>query len=70
MSSKRKLRQRCCTRKVAFANVADAYRAASRAYWATREIMHAYKCPFCGSWHVGHPPSNKKRTRANFKEVL
>jgi hypothetical protein len=70
MSSKRNLRWRGCSRKVSYCSAADARRAASRAYWATREILRAYHCQFCGHFHVGHPPTNEKRTRANFKTLV
>lgn len=26
--------------------------------------MEAYKCPFCGSWHVGHAPATSKDRRS------
>jgi hypothetical protein len=68
MSSKRNVRQRCCTRKAAYDNIAAAQRAVRRIFWTYRERMHAYHCPFCGRFHVGHA-RNGKRTRNNFKTL-
>jgi len=68
MSSKRNLRKRCCTRKAVYGNAEDAWRAVRRVFWTYRTLLHVYECPFCGQFHVGHPPI-EKRTRSNFKQL-
>ena len=66
MASKRNLRQRCCMRKDVYHSAEAAERAVARVFWTYRTILHAYRCPFCGQYHIGHAPS-EKRTRDNFK---
>ena len=56
MSSKRAIRRRSCKGKVRHLT-ADAASAAihhlnMRKGWQGR--MNAYRCPFCGGYHVGH----------------
>lgn len=56
MASKRRLRRRQCEGKVKHAtaeNAAIAIRKVHRAKGHQGQ-MHAYRCPFCGQFHVGH----------------
>lgn len=62
MSSKRHLRRRSCEGKVAYESQVEAARQAGlvrRAHqggsWA------AYRCDFCGKWHVGRPSARQRR---------
>jgi hypothetical protein len=54
MSSKRRLRKRMCQDKVRYTREA-AYEARHRLQMRG-EFVNAYKCDWCGGWHVGHPP--------------
>jgi lipopolysaccharide biosynthesis regulator YciM len=56
MASKRRIRRKACGSKVKYSTD----NLAKRAAYLTQ--MHAYKCPFCKQWHIGHRPS--KITRA------
>jgi hypothetical protein len=51
MSSKRRLRRKACQGKIRHATEGVAW-------CAVRKLgapgMHAYRCPHCGAWHVGH----------------
>lgn len=64
MSSKRHLRRRSCEGKRRHPDKNAANRAAygtGRHNAATRMApgdMHAYHCPHCGFWHVGHVPGS------------
>lgn len=60
MTSKRRLRRRGCTDKVAHADEAIAIRVAGYIQAKYGGVpVRAYKCPFCGKWHVGRPNHNK-----------
>jgi hypothetical protein len=37
-----------------------AKRSMRRRYTSYRD-MHAYKCPWCDMWHVGHKPGRAKK---------
>ena len=58
MSSKRRIRRNACRTKVRHADQASA----RRAIWSLRQaygdaplgFMNAYRCQFCGGWHIGH----------------
>lgn len=60
MSSKRRIRRKVCGKKVRHASHEDALnhigdlRRKGKAY----NYMVPYKCPFCGGFHVGHPPKH------------
>jgi rubrerythrin len=59
MSSRRRLRRRACQGKVQHATREAAHveiRRIARTKWAYRPGLQAYRCPFCGHFHVGHPP--------------
>lgn len=48
-------RWRTCARKVAYGE-RSAHRAARQLRDAQHEDLHAYPCPYCRRWHVGHLP--------------
>jgi len=47
--------ERTCTSKRAYGERA-AWRAARVLRDAQGEAVHAYSCPYCRRWHVGHEP--------------
>lgn len=54
MSSKRAIRRRACTGKKRHATLADAAQMAGGG-------MMAYRCQFCGGFHIGHPPLKMRK---------
>ena len=46
-------RYRCCARKRAYGS-RSAHRAARVLREAQGQDVHAYACPYCHRWHVGH----------------
>lgn len=52
MASKRRLRRRQCGDKTPMTE--DAAWSLARARWKQGVRFHAYRCPFCKHWHVGH----------------
>ncbi|HEY3718417.1 MAG TPA: hypothetical protein VGL39_28165 [Jatrophihabitantaceae bacterium] len=60
MSSKRRQRRKACLGKVRYPgpNPADAaaQRGAHRGHW-----LHAYRCPHCTGWHIGHLPARQRQ---------
>lgn len=59
MSSKRNFRRQSCERKRRYTRCI-AYKLAG--WWIRRgEDIHAYKCAFCGGWHVGHITAATRR---------
>ena len=54
-------RWRCCERKVKFANHKTAKRARDKMSERRGGSFEAYKCHFCGSWHIGHALSEGAR---------
>lgn len=66
MASKRRLRRKACESKVTHATNAAA-RAAAREMRRRRPSsgwIEPYACPFCGRWHIGHPPVAKRQSMA------
>jgi hypothetical protein len=64
MASKRRLRRNACGHKIRHATE-DAARAAIRALRRAgnaRAPLTPYRCPYCGAFHVGHPPADVRRT--------
>ena len=63
MSSKRSLRKKSCDGKQKYDTQSKAELAAKivgkniGGQWLT-----AYKCEFCGKYHIGHPPYNVRRS--------
>lgn len=45
-------KKKACTGKVKF-NKGEAYRTARRSWEEGKPDKRVYRCPFCGSWHVG-----------------
>lgn len=57
MSSKRRLRRKACSGKVAHSTEAAAVAASKALYRKTGEFVQAYRCKYSGKhphWHVGH----------------
>jgi DNA-directed RNA polymerase subunit RPC12/RpoP len=62
MSSKRRLRRNTCGHKIG--HTEEAARAAIRALRRTGAVLAAltpYRCPYCGAFHIGHPPRNVRQ---------
>lgn len=63
MSSKRRIRRKQCTRKKRYDYMAEAV-------WVAKQLrakghkVRAYRCTFCGGWHVGHTPRHIARQLA------
>ena len=71
MASKRHQRRRGCEGKVAHATQGEAWQAArllrksqSGGTWA------AYKCPFCGRFHVGRPTARQRQAIRARRDAL
>lgn len=62
MASKRAKNRRGCEGKVRHATAADAGEAAAKMGGRARRV-HAYRCPRCGCFHVGHMPRRVQRKR-------
>lgn len=68
MASKRAKNRRGCEGKVRHATADEAGRVAAR-YGGRARHIHAYRCPRCGFYHVGHVPRRVKlRRRREFVE--
>jgi hypothetical protein len=70
--TKKKLKEKTCGKKIRHATFNDAMVAIKKLEKKQFFIhrRHAYKCPYCGGWHVGtthelHPKLGKK-----FKKLL
>lgn len=62
MASKRNIRRKSCEGKQQYGSLSDAIAASRKAVWRTDgDAIHAYKCRFCGHWHIGHPPAKNLR---------
>ena len=61
MASKRNLRKKNCTNKVRYQTLDLAQSAARDANKRTTWI-NAYKCQFCGGFHIGHAPYNVRQS--------
>ena len=55
MSSKRRLKERLCRRKIRYPDWESAKAAAERRSLSDRE-MRCYYCEYCRGFHVGHSP--------------
>lgn len=53
-------RWRACTRKRAYQTKKEAQHIVSR-HAREGDVVHAYHCPWCGQWHVGHPSPLRRR---------
>jgi hypothetical protein len=54
MASKRAQRRKACTGKIQYATVAQATAAKYKVIERFNDRMSAYRCRFCGQWHLGH----------------
>lgn len=61
MASKRRLRRRSCEIKYTHANQTEAWREVGRLRHVIDAdgVWRAYRCRFCGQWHVGRPKARQ-----------
>lgn len=65
MSSKRRLRHRSCESKTAYATRDEAvHNAGKLRWWNQGGTWRAYRCAFCGKWHVGRPNRREREATA------
>lgn len=62
VASKRAKRRKQCG-KTPYATQADAGGAAHQAYYRGHRVA-PYRCPFCGKFHIGHPPKGVRQAMA------
>lgn len=67
MTSKRRLRRRACTGKHRYPDEATARAAIWRQRRRWDGFMRAYRCSFCGGWHIGHAPRRQKHKTPGFR---
>jgi len=60
MSSKRQLRRKECGNKEKFPTFATASFVAKKQSFKLNKRINAYKCKWCGCFHVGHTPYGTK----------
>ena len=60
MSSKRCIRRKSCKGKVKHKSRIDAIKAMTKTRQKGESRMHAYRCKFCGGWHIGHMTYQQK----------
>ena len=70
MSSKRHLRKKSCEGKKRHDTFLDASRAAEVMRDRHCQFLHAYRCPHCKKYHVGHtrPGTFAPRTETTIRE--
>lgn len=68
MASKRNKRRKACTRKVRHETLEAAIIARKKLPYG-RELC-AYKCKFCGGFHIGHPPKKVREAIATRQKGL
>lgn len=61
MSSKRAQRRRACTGKIGYQDLDAAVAAAGEVWRRYRDSLNAYRCRFCGRFHLGHPPARVRQ---------
>lgn len=62
MASKRRIRNRACSRKKRHDTATAAKKEMNRLVRFRRiddGVLHVYRCPWCSGWHVGHKPIQK-----------
>lgn len=68
MSSKRRQRRKACHGKVRYQARAAAA-ASAKTTTGGRHWLHAYHCPHCTGWHIGHPTGRQRHAaRAVIRE--
>lgn len=65
MASKRRLRRKACGSKLRHPTMPDAMLAAKLSSKKFNQRLSAYKCQYCGGFHVGHTPKSIKRFTVN-----
>lgn len=64
LASKRRVRRQACSRKKGYENREHAERDIELLRQrGNMHPMNAYRCAFCGLWHVGHLKLTSKRRR-------
>lgn len=63
MASKRRLRRQACGSKRRFSDQSAAEDCARKISGRQMLPVHAYACPHCGGFHVGHPMTQHRRKR-------
>jgi hypothetical protein len=66
MSSKRQLRRKECSRKVACLTYKHARRGQLWHEHTFGADLGIYRCPWCDRFHLAHAPAEERRTRRNF----
>ncbi len=67
MASKRRQRRKACQGKTRYESKAEACRILR--LYAAPNRMRAYRCSFCGAWHIGHEPERLRRSRTQAIEA-
>jgi hypothetical protein len=68
VSSKRRLRRKACHGKVRY-DARSTAAAAAKTTTGGRHWLHAYHCPHCTGWHIGHPTGRQRHAaRAAIRE--
>lgn len=62
MASKRNLRRKQCGDKHRFETLDGAAQEARRVANGTGGWLEAYRCPFCGGHHYGHPNARQRQS--------
>lgn len=60
MSSKRRIRRKSCKGKVRHTCLEHAHAALRALRKVDEDRMSAYRCQFCGGFHVGHTPGDQR----------
>jgi hypothetical protein len=63
MASKRSARRKQCEGKNKYLTIDEAVSAADHRRRAVGAALDAYRCPFCGAFHIGH------RTKSAHKAI-
>jgi len=61
MASKRQVRRSECGNKKKFDTFEEAGRSSKISSMITKRRIMAYKCKWCGGFHIGHPPKKVKQ---------
>lgn len=69
MADRQLQRAKQCGRKVRYKRLADALKARQEILRRHNDRMSAYKCPFCGRWHLGHSAPWRKPKRKQLHEA-
>jgi hypothetical protein len=65
VASKRAVRRRACEGKIRYGSAAEALERRA-ALHGGKSQLGAYRCRFCGGFHLGHAPRKRRTRRADF----